>query len=146
MFCLCRVPRCVPNKSGWFIWKLPPWVYSCRAEEQFARFVFKTKRATDWQTSLGLWQTQSVAGVYFPNWYGPGVRWYRDPRHVTRGLCRTSRRYNPRDGGAVKWCRIFNIWLSRVGCESRHCRILYSINYLQITCIICLNGFIVISY
>ena len=102
-------PRCVPNKSGWFIWKLPPWIYSCRAAlEQSLDLYLKPKRATDWQTSLSLWRTRSVAGVYIPNWYGPGVLWYRDLRHVTRDLCRTSRRCNPWDCGAVKCCRIFN--------------------------------------
>ena len=44
----------------------------------------------DWQTSLGLCQTQSVTRVYFPNWQGTGVLWYRDLRRVTRDLCLTS--------------------------------------------------------
>ena len=90
--------------------KLPLWINSCRVEERSVRLVYKTKMVTDWQKTLGIWQNQSVTGVYFPNWKGPGERWYRDWRRVTRGLCRASRRYKPRRRRWWGWRRICNIW------------------------------------
>ena len=77
--------------------KLPLWINSCHVEERSVRLAYKTKMVTDCQKTLGIWHNQPVTrGSISPTGKVQGLRWYRDWRRVTRGLCWAGWRYKPR--------------------------------------------------